>query len=731
MNVKEAVNKYKNNGWVAIKVAPQSKSPTTPNWPDTALSDVNPSTFDENSNIGILLGAPSNGLVDIDLDCKEAVLAAPHLLPKTNLIFGRQSKKSSHYLYQVADAGSTHKYQANKATLLEYRSTGSQTIFPPSINPSGELVEFVSDGPPTQISRQELTQAASRLASACLIAQHWKSGVRHDLALALAGGLLNSGWSEDSIKDFITAVCAASEDTELADRLDAIKSTTQRKALKQPVQGWPSFAELVGLDTITQLTEWLGVALSKEDKKSLPSEFGMTDLGNAERFVKQHGEVLRHGQDMNVWLAWNGSYWSVDAKNEAALMAQETAKSLWDNVKLAKNKHEEDELLSWARSSNNNGKIKAIQELARPQLAIHSNKLDSHPFLLNCTNGTLNLETGSLKPFDKHDWLTKKVGITFDKQASCPTFKAFLEKIFNKDVELIEFVQRAIGYSLSGSTGEQCLFITYGTGANGKSTLLNILREITGEYGCTTPMETLIAKKANGAVPNDIARLRGMRLVTASEGEANQKIAASLIKQLTGGDPMTARFLHKEYFEFKPECKLWIATNHKPKMKGNDPAIWRRVFLLPFNVTIPKAEQDPALPEKLKAELEGILAWAVEGFQKWQKDGLRPPKAVTAAVAEYQLEMDYVKRFADDVLIPMPGKNLSKAEVHSAYQKWIQENDGEDIRMPEFNKELERLGYKAKRSTGGKHVWQNVGFELPHAGVQIHEEDAPWTHTIQ
>lgn len=264
-----------------------------------------------------------------------------------------------------------------------------------------------------------------------------------------------------------------------------------------------------------------------------------------------------------------------------------------------------------------------------------------------------------------------------------------------------------MGYSLSGSTREQCFFIAHGSGANGKSVFLNLIRKLTGTYGLNVPMKTLMTKSTSGAVPNDIARLRGARMVTAMEGESNQKMADSLVKQLTGGDAMTARFLFKEYFEFIPELKLWMATNHKPKVSGDDPAIWRRIHLVPFNVVIPPEEQDGDLPMKLEEEWPGVLNWAIKGAIEWFEKGLLPPDEVLSATDAYRNEMDTFSQFCSDIIVRQPGSKTPKGLVYEAYCTWRRDEGGEELTKNELGSRMKRLGFKEGRSKGMRH-WNDI-----------------------
>ena len=366
-----------------------------------------------------------------------------------------------------------------------------------------------------------------------------------------------------------------------------------------------------------------------------------------------------------------------------------------------------DEFLKWLRQSGNKPRIDGMVALSKYRMSIEQYQLDADPMLLNLRGVSVDLETGEIKPNGKADYCTKLAKPKHDPSADCPTFLQFIDEIFAGDKELIAYVKRAIGYTLTGSTKEQCFFFAHGTGANGKSVLLNLIRDMSGDYGCNLPMQSLLAAYAGKGIPNDIAMLYGARCVTAMEGEENQKLATALVKQLTGEDTMTARKLRKEFFSFEPKLKLWIATNHKPKVDADDPAIWRRIHLIPFNVVIPPEKRDGDLPQKLRTEMSGILNWAIEGAVEWSKNGLNPPSAVLNAVNEYRNDMDSIGRFLKDTVEASTDDFVTKAEMFQAYQHWRNDEGGEDLTKAEFGMKLKRLGYDEGRSKSSRH-WKGV-----------------------
>ena len=374
----------------------------------------------------------------------------------------------------------------------------------------------------------------------------------------------------------------------------------------------------------------------------------LTDLGNARRLVHQYGQELRYCNQRG-WFIWDDRRWEPDDTGAVERFAKAAVRGIYNEAGACDDKDLRERIASHAYKSESDSRIKSMITLAKtePEVVVRLDELDRDPWLLNLNNGTLDLSTGELKPHSRKNLITKLIPIDYYPDAVCPTWLGFLERITDGNTELIRFLQKAIGYSLTAITREQCFFILYGNGANGKSTFLNMLSALLGDYGRQTRTETLLVKRGD-QIPNDIARLAGSRFVCAVETENGRRLAEGLIKQMTGCDRMTARFLHREFFEFEPTFKLWLAVNHKPKVRGSDHAVWRRIRLIPFTVTIPEAERDSDLSAKLRVELPGILAWSVKGCELWQSNGLKPPKTVAAATEDYRKEADVIAAFLDE-----------------------------------------------------------------------------------
>jgi putative DNA primase/helicase len=453
-----------------------------------------------------------------------------------------------------------------------------------------------------------------------------------------------------------------------------------------------------------------------------PTEDGplpYSDYTNALAFVAAHGGTLRYCYPWKAWLVWTGSHWQRDTSGEVMRLAKQTIKRLARRVEHLEDEKKIAALMAHIKSSLSTAKLKAMLESAQsePGIAVQPDELDRDIWLLNCTNGTLDLRTGALRPHAQDDLLTKCLPFPYEPARECPQWLHFLEKAMHGSAELIAFIQKALGYSLTGSTREQCFFLLHGPTKTGKSTFATIAKALLGPYGTQAEMSAFLHKDRE-TVRNDLADLAGMRLVCAIETDEGKRLAEALIKQLTGGtDTIKARFLFEEYFEYRPQFKIFLATNHKPKVTAADDAVWERIRLIPFTVQIPKDERDKQLEEKLRAELPGILAWAVRGCQTWQHaDGLGEPTAVVEATQQYRDEMDDIGQFLDTCLVGDPAIYKTQATVlFKAYQQW----GGKQCETQHaFGKALGDRGHESKRRGSG-YFWLGIGL---HASGQDEDE---------
>lgn len=404
--------------------------------------------------------------------------------------------------------------------------------------------------------------------------------------------------------------------------------------------------------------------------------WNLTDLGNAERMIVQHGRSLRYCYKWRKWLAWDGKKWAIDDTGEAERRAKLTVRTIYREAESLEGSEERKKAAGWAVRSESDARIKAMLSLAQsePGIPVRPEELDKDLYFLNVKNGTLNLRTGELQDHDRENLITKIVPVEYDPEAEAPRWMDFLDRIMAGNENLIGFLRRAAGYSLTGDVSERALFFLHGTGANGKSTFIGTLLDMMGDYGKQAEPELLL-KKAPGAHTTGLADLAGARLVACLEVQEGRQMAEAVVKQMTGGaDRMKARFMRGDFFEFSPTHKIFLAANHKPPIKETTSAIWDRVKLIPFEVTIPEEEQDKHLVEKLREELPGILAWSVKGCLEWQSDGLGIPEEVRAATSSYREEMDPIGPFISERCIVDPSSTVRAGELYKAYREWAEES---------------------------------------------------------
>jgi putative DNA primase/helicase len=441
--------------------------------------------------------------------------------------------------------------------------------------------------------------------------------------------------------------------------------------------------------------------------------YALTDVGNGERFKARHGKDLLYCYDWKTWLIWDNYRFKTDSDGEIIRRGKETAAAIFDEAKaaFASGNEKAQNIARHAAATQQKGRLESMLWMAQSGLPVKVEELDQNNQLLNLKNGTLDLKTLTLREHRREDKLTKLAPVSLDPEAKCPLWLSFLDRVLDKDVELISFVQRALGYSLTGETSEHVLFLLHGTGANGKSTFIETILSLLGEYARPAEFRTFLASESE-KVRNDLAGLVGIRFVSAVEVGDGKQLDEAVIKQITGGDTITTRFLYEEFFDFRPRFKLWLAANSKPEIRGVDEAIWRRVLLIPFEITIPKEERDKELTTKLKAELPGILAWIVDGLRAWQKDGLNPPEKVIAATNEYREEQDFLGPFLDEKFERGEKLFVSNAELNTVYEVWA----GRDaVKQRTLARMLKARGFKPDlRKMNGevKRGWVGLGLRL-------------------
>jgi len=644
-----------------IKCRPNSKRPIEDEW------QKHPKTYDQvkahiknNHNYGVACGYNSTLIIDIDQDdelgvsAKENYLNISEFLPDT---FTVKTPGGGYHIYLECDDwghGSSKINNEEGDHVGEIRFFGNQTIGPNSIHPDTlKPYEVYKDVPIEKISAKEIKAILSSYSI------KYKNN-KTDLPFEPLGETVDIG---KVIKD----LKLEERSGELMGAQPTHGTTTGHNFSVNTSKGiWHCYRCSSGGNALHLIAVREGIIKCheaplylrgdkyKEAKKIAREKYGIEiddvkanaiydDKFNGRFFHSLYKDSLIWCSTLGGWMQYDGTRWKVDRTEITGKYAIEASDKLLKEAISRDSKN----LILHAKRSGNIGKIQAMVKVARSLMAQEENIFDQNSYLFNCKNGTYNLKDDIFLPHNKDDYITKISGVDYKKDEDCPVWRSFIDKIFLGDKELIEFVQRSIGYSMTSSVEEQAFFILYGSGSNGKSTFLETILRIFNEYSMNSTTETFTDSKYAG-IPNDIARLRGTRFVTAKETKKRIVLDEPTVKHLTGNDTITARFLNKEFFDFRPTFKIFMATNHKPRITGTDRGIWRRIKMIPFNYSIPKEKEDRKFMDKLNSELSGILNWILEGHNKWKKEGLGGAKAVRITTEDYRNEEDEIGSFIKD-----------------------------------------------------------------------------------
>lgn len=669
------------------------------------------------ANIGIATGKISN-LVVVDVDGKEGKKSLAQLckkygkLPRTPKV---QTGKGVHYYFRPGN-----ELVRNSASRLgdgiDIRGDGGHVVAPGSVHRSGKLYEFlpgrdlsdtkiakmpkalrkaiakeVPSHPtlvlPIPASKQARAQAYVSSALAREIERlgkapnHQRNETLNRCAFKLGQLLPYDMLDRAKIARDLSRVARAIglEETEIGATIESGLDSGARNPRPLPL-----FKSTDGVTRADTPVTNADPALTKQ-----LSQLGETDTDNAQRLAARFANQIIYANGRG-WLVYKQGRWLPEAGSECIELAKATARLIAHETQhLATDQAKAARRAQFAQASLSKSSLDRMLDLTKGLVSVSEDQLDAHPRLLNVQNGTIDLCTGYIEPHDPSDLLTQISPVSADRGAKCPLFKKFLKRITNGDKSLMRYIRKAVGYSLTGETKEQVFFFCHGqSGSNGKSTLLNLVRDMLGDYGRHTPTETLMTKQYENAISNDQARLAGVRMVTAIEANFNRHLDEVKIKAMTGGEKITARFMRQEFFEFQPQFKLWLVANDRPRVRGTDTALWRRIRVIPFDVQITKAELNLDLPEKLRQEWPGILAWAVRGCIDWQKEGLEPPPAVRRAAKDWSKAADHLKRFVSSELEFDPLNRIAAQPMYSQYSHWCGRNGEVPLDMKAFKQGL-------------------------------------------
>ncbi len=679
----------------------------------------------QGGNVGLQCGEVSGWFSGTDLDWPESRAMAPKFLPET-LLGAKGQEAPSQYFYRSEGLGYDKFTGLDNSEIISIKASnngkGHQIAVAPSVHQVKGPYCFVGGYNPAAIAsvdKDELGHRVGMLAVASLLARYLPDLGRHNLAMALAGYMLRNGEAEAAVLLMLVAAWEyrGAPREGLRDLENLVRDTAAKLRRNEPATGGRTLEELVpGMPR--KIAEFLG--WKDADDREHRRHYERSDLGNAEKFVDMHGNRVRWCPALKSWLFYDGRRWARDERGEVVKLAHLTARSRLQDAASEEDPAKQKEIAKFAISSQNEGRINGMLSQAKPYLAVCMDELDRDPWVINCLNGRLDLRSRHLHPHEATDLITKLAPVEYDPEADCPRFKKYLKETL-LDEAPISFVKRYAGYTLTGITQERLFAILYGFGKNGKTTLVELLQDVMGDYATNTDTETILAKKYQG-VGNDVAALKGARFVSAAEVEKGRRLAESKVKQLTGSDTVTARFLFGEHFSFRPEFKLWLSTNNKPVIQGTDDAIWDRIRLIPFTQRFEGVKADPKLPEKLREELPGVFAWLVEGCLEWQEHGLDEPDSVRAATGQYRAEMDTLAAFFEDRCVIREGVMVPASLLYKQYQLWC-DAAGENAETQKlFGMRLSERGFVSAKITRGTHKdrkgWLGIGLKADDPGPE-------------
>jgi putative DNA primase/helicase len=708
----------------------EDKKPEGKEWQKRTRPLAEILTHAENGGgVGVQVGEVSDWIAAADLDCGEAEKLAPYFLPDT-LKIKKGGELPSVYIYRsegLPYACFDDPGVDTDKRLLDIKASangkGHHVVVPPSMHAQKGQYQYVGGFDPekiTEIDKADIRRRVGQLVATALIARNLPATGRHDFMKALYGFTLRHGEEPQTMLKILRlawqlkgAPSEAFEDIKatLPDTLRRLESNGE------PVMGGHKLEEMVpGLSqALSKALGWASYNLAAGDEpqdgcgggaETLPAisklslAMRCTDLGNSVRFVDKFSEQVIHCMAIGGFGVWDGSRFEPDESNRT----QELAKQLPAEIVKASSElfsaGKEDQAkkhFNWALKSGAGARVAAALTLAKsdPRIAVRTRELDCDPLLLNVLNGTVVLRTGELRPHDPADRLTKLAPVNFEPDSPAPIWDAFLKEILPSEA-LRRFVQKWVGYCLTGLQRDQILPIFYGVGANGKSTFINLIIELLGDYAQNAAPELLMSKGHENH-PTERADLFGRRLVVAVETEENKRLSESFVKMLTGGERIRARHMRQDFFEFDPTHHVILITNHKPVVRGTDHAIWRRLRLVPFDQTFEESAQDKELPEKLKREMSGVLNWAIEGCLAWQEEGLKTPEEILSATSEYREDQDVLGTFIAECCDEDPQRYTPIAGLWRVFEEWARTSGERPGSKKKLSQKLGERGYRADR----------------------------------
>ena len=728
MEVEKWLRLYAERGWSIVPLHPRGKVPLIP-WEEFQRRRASMEKILgwlrrwPELNVGIVTGRISGIIVlDADTPTGQEYISRRHVPPTPQAKTG----KGIHWYfrYPEGEKGRSIRNVIRLVPGLDVKGDGGYVVAPPSIHPSGAKYEWIVS--PKEVELAELPDwfwevlqtkekptsetkittpsvqpngtlsayARKALELEVLNVQLAHEGERNNtlnkaafaLGQLVGAGLLPRSMVEDQLISAGIGVGLTEREVRATVRSGIAAGEKQPRHINSyPI---PNGSHTLTTPTTPKITE----------TSPKITEYPCTEAGQAEAFVHYYRENLRYDCINGRWYIWAPPRWKEDIGGLVQDFAVELARRRQRESQSIQDEEERKEQYRFGVSCESKNKIQSVLYLASRMgdVVTTVDKFDNDPFLLGCKNGVIDLRTGEFREGRRDDLITKTT-VPYQENMDCPRWKRFLEEIFLGDQELIHFVHLAIGYTLTGSTKEQCLFFLHGKGANGKTVFLHTLFSLLGDYAVNIPFDTFLYNSNRKQAHNDIASLCGKRLITASEVNEKERFDTGRLKSLTGGDIITARYLYREFFSFVLQGKIWIAANAKPKLNFSDDATWRRIRLIPFDAYFGPDRADPYLREALEAEISGILNWAVEGCLAWQKEGLPVPQKIQEAVEDYRQEQDMLRDFLEECTYFSPYAITPVKEIYDRYLDWIYEQRTKPISRKRFSqflaerKEIQRV----------------------------------------
>lgn len=693
-----AAREYRRRGWLPMPY--RSGEPLSrAGWADPSVVAAElDQFFAPDTGVAIVLGSASGGLVRVSVGCPEAAALGPVFLPRTAVADGpRKAPQPTGYWYITNPPVPTARFSEpdGRQVLVELWGEGSAAPAPPSESPEGEILEWKRFGRPAEVAPANLLAAVNRLAAAAFIVRHWPpedDQARKKFPVAVGAVLAQAGWEPADIRQFVATVCQAAGDSRRG--LDLEDDGIRGLGAEAEFVAWPVLSDVLGLDGTDRLREWLGIQRPATVELASPE---LSDAGNGRRFAERFGHQLRFVDELG-WLGWDGRRWAPVQPATLVEMGTRVVRSLYQEAAQTEDGPRRRALADHARRSESRSRLLAMVAHAERLLRSGLTELDADPMLFNVRNGTLDLRTGQLLPHDPNRLITRLAGVTYDPGAMSTRWLDFLGRVTDGDRELQAYLQRLVGYLLTGEASERVFFVIVGPPASGKTTFIRTVRRLLGDYAWQADPAVLLRNLSRPGV------LAGIRLVAVDRPAADLRVAERLVKNL-GGEitrPNSGRRSTRTAF------KVVIATDGPLALEAADPDIWQVARVIPFGRALRPEEQDPHLPEKLAFELAGILNWAVAGAALWLRHGLGAARRVEEATAAYRERVDILSAFLGACCLRDPEARIPAGTLYQAYRSWCARTGNRPLPQNLFGLHLRRRGFVPRRAHGGVRLWQGL-----------------------